>query len=57
LFSLRFKSQPMVPLRPEYGGDGRTPADALAEAEARVGQPNMTKDKAAADKIKAALAP
>jgi hypothetical protein len=27
---------PAVPLRPEYGGDGRTPDDALAEARAAV---------------------
>ena len=28
-------NKPMVPLRPEWGGDGRTPANAEAEAEAR----------------------
>ena len=29
----------MMPLSAEFGGDGRSPADALAEARATSGQP------------------
>jgi hypothetical protein len=45
----------LKPLRPEYGGDGRMLADALAEARALAGQPDPKGAKAAADRIKAAL--
>ena len=37
-------------LAAEYGGDGRMPADAKVEA-----RPDMTRAKATADRIKAAL--
>ncbi len=45
----------LKPLRAEYGGDGRTPADALAEARAMDSQLDPKGAKAAADRIKAQL--
>ena len=35
------QDQPMVPLRPEYGGDGRTVEDARAEERAKAKQPTL----------------
>jgi hypothetical protein len=43
------QSQPMQPLREEWGGDGRTPDEPVQPA------PNMTTAKTAADKLKAQL--